>query len=199
LEVVFGFRLRDYENYDFDTELNPEKDNNIASALSGKVLILNQSYEPISICSPKKAFVLIFLSKAELIAEKSGRRIHTISSQFPFPSIIKLTTYIKVPFKSVDLSRKNIIRRDGNRCQYCGKKSIEMTIDHILPKSRGGNDSWENLTTACVKCNNIKGNRTPEEAGMKLLSKPRKPNHLMFLKQHIGSIEDSWRPFLFMD
>lgn len=162
-------------------------------------MVLNQSYEPISICSARKAIVLLLLAKAELIAEKSGRKIHTIRTSYAFPSIIKLSSYIRIPFKNVELSRKNIIRRDSNKCQYCGRKSVEMTMDHIIPKSRGGLESWENLVTACVKCNNIKGNRTPEEAGMKLLSNPRKPNHIMFLKQHIGNIDQAWRPFLFMD
>ena len=91
------------------------------------------------------------------------------------------------------------MRRDDHKCQYCGKKNVEMTVDHIIPKSKGGADSWENLVTACVKCNNIKGNRTPEEIGMKLHSKPRKPNHILFLKLAIGAMEDDWRPFLFMD
>ena len=108
-------------------------------------------------------------------------------------------TYIKIPFKEVELTRKNIIKRDANKCQYCGKKSIELTIDHIIPKSRGGSDSWENLITACVRCNNRKGNQTPDEAGIRLLSRPRKPNHIIFLKQNIANLEESWRPFLFMD
>jgi len=166
---------------------------------NGKVLVLNQSYEPISICSPRKAIVLIFLSKAEIIAEYPNKKIRTINNSYTFPSVIKLKTYIKIPFKNVELSRKNIIKRDGNRCQYCGRKSLEMTVDHIIPKSRGGQETWENLTSACIKCNNIKGNRTPEEAGMKLLSKPRKPNHLTFLIQNIDNIDNSWKTFLFMD
>jgi 5-methylcytosine-specific restriction endonuclease McrA len=104
-----------------------------------------------------------------------------------------------MPYKRIDLSRKNILKRDNHRCQYCGKKTLDITIDHIMPKSRGGIDTWDNLVAACVRCNNRKGNRTPDEAGMKLLSKPRRPNHIMFLKQYIGRTEDSWRPFLFMD
>jgi 5-methylcytosine-specific restriction endonuclease McrA len=99
----------------------------------------------------------------------------------------------------IELSRKNIIRRDNYRCQYCGKKTSTLTIDHVIPKSRGGTDTWDNLVAACVKCNNKKGNRTPSEANMPLLKKPRKPNHIMFLKQFMGTIDDSWRPFLFMD
>lgn len=161
--------------------------------------MLNQSYEPISICSARKAIVLVLLSKADIVIERANRKIHSVNNSFPFPSVIKLMTYIKIPFKEVELTRKNIIKRDANKCQYCGKKSIELTIDHIIPKSRGGSDSWENLITACVRCNNRKGNQTPDEAGIRLLSRPRKPNHIIFLKQNIANLEESWRPFLFMD
>jgi 5-methylcytosine-specific restriction endonuclease McrA len=137
--------------------------------------------------------------KAEIVAERKNVFFSTVEKQFPVPSVIKLCNYIKIPFKSVELSRKNIIKRDNNKCQYCGKKSLGMTIDHIIPKSRGGDDTWENLITACLRCNNRKGNRTPDEAGMPLLSKPRKPNHITFLRQQIGLLDDSWKPFLFID
>lgn len=139
------------------------------------------------------------MMKAELVAEKKTRFIRTVSRSYPYPSVIKLLAYINIPYKKIDLSRKNILKRDNNRCQYCGKKAPDITLDHIIPRSRGGQDSWDNLVAACVRCNNRKGNRTPEEANMKLLSKPRRPNHIMFLKQYIGRAEENWRPFLFMD
>ncbi len=91
------------------------------------------------------------------------------------------------------------MKRDNYQCQYCGSRSIELTIDHIIPKSRGGDDSWDNLTTACIKCNNKKGNRTPEEAAMKLLNTPKKPNHILILRRTVYNIDDTWKPFLFMD
>lgn len=163
------------------------------------MLVLNQSYEPISICSIKKALGLVFLTKAELVENKNGHRIRTVNQSFPFPSVIRLSSYIRVPFKRIELSRKNIIRRDGYRCQYCGVKTHELTIDHVIPKSRGGTDSWENLVSACKICNNKKGNRTPEEAGMPLIAKPRKPNHILFLKHFVDKIDDEWKPFMFMD
>ncbi|MGE5480430.1 MAG: HNH endonuclease [Chloroflexota bacterium] len=167
--------------------------------LSSKALVLNQSYEPISVCSPRKAFILILLMKAELVAERRGQSIRSVSQSFPLPSIIRLTAFSKVPKRKIELSRKNIIKRDDFRCQYCGKKSPQLTVDHIIPKSRGGIDSWENLVAACIKCNNKKGSRTLEEAGLKLLSKPKAPHYIMFLKQCIGNAEESWKPFLFMD
>jgi len=143
--------------------------------------------------------LLLILTKAELVAKKDGRVIRSPRQVFPHPSVIRISRYVRVPYRMIDLSRKNLQRRDNFCCQYCGKKTHTLTIDHVIPKSRGGSDTWDNLVTACVKCNNKKGNRTPEEARMPLKKIPRKPNHIMFLKQHMGTMEKSWRPFLFMD
>lgn len=167
--------------------------------LSGRVLVLNQGYEPISICSVKKALLLLLLDKAELVEARNGSVIRTVQRVYPFPSVIRLQSYIRVPYKKVELSRRNILRRDGFACQYCGTRSAPLTIDHVIPRSRGGTDTWENLVTACIPCNNRKGNRTPEEAGMRLRSIPRKPNHIIFLRNFSGSIEEEWRPYLFAD
>ncbi|MCS7000627.1 MAG: HNH endonuclease [Bacteroidota bacterium] len=164
---------------------------------SGRVLVLNQSYEPILICSVKKALLLLFLNKAELVESRNGAVIRSVRAAYPFPSVIRLHAYIHLPYKKVELSRRNILRRDGFACQYCGTRSAPLTIDHVIPRSRGGNDTWENLVTACIPCNNRKGNRTPEEAGMRLRSVPRKPNHIVFLRNFMGTIEQEWRPYLF--
>ncbi len=180
-------------------QLSKNRASHRGGSMNAKVLVLNQSYEPISICSVKKAFLLVFLTKAEVIASKNDRTLRTVSVQYSCPSIIRLSNYVRVTFRRVELSRKNILRRDSGRCQYCGKTNPPLTIDHIIPKSRGGEDTWENLITACMKCNNRKGNRTPEEASMPLMSTPKKPSHVTFLKQIVGRVEDSWRPYLFMD
>lgn len=158
---------------------------------------MNQSYEPLSTCSARKALTLIFLTKADIIETRKDKSIKTISTIYPFPSVIKLNSYKRVPYRNIELSRKNILQRDNYFCQYCGSKNLALTIDHILPKSRGGEDTWENLVTACFKCNNLKGNRTPQEAGFKLASKPIKPNYFMFLNKSINKLEDSWKQFLF--
>ena len=160
---------------------------------------MNQSYEPISLCSPKKALILIFLMKAEPVINSENQFVRSPSMSYPLPSVIKLITYVRIPYRQVELSRSNIIKRDGHTCQYCGTKKSPLTIDHILPKSRKGADTWENLTTACVKCNNKKGNRTPNEAGMKLLSEPKRPNRIIFFKQSVGTVDSQWKQFLFMD
>jgi len=134
-----------------------------------------------------------------MVEQRNALAIRTVRQSFPFPSVIRLSAYLRVPFRKIELSRKNILRRDGFNCVYCGSHHSPLTVDHIIPRSRGGSDSWENLACACVKCNNRKGSRTPEEANMKLMIQPRRPHHVMFLKHYVGKVEDSWRPYLFMD
>ncbi len=165
--------------------------------LNSHVLVLNQSFQPMSITNARKAIVLIFLGKAEIV-EKDGEFIHSVNDRFPLPSIVRLTRYINVPQKRVMLTRKNIIKRDNHQCQYCGKRSVSLTLDHVIPRVRGGKDTWENLVCACVKCNNKKGNRTPEDVGLKLLKKPKKPNHIFFIRYSVGVVDTRWKPYLYM-
>ncbi len=139
------------------------------------------------------------MGKAELIEVKNGKVIRSASAQYPFPSIVRLGIYIRVPYKKIILSRKNILRRDGHKCQYCGASSGTLTIDHIIPRSQGGEESWENLVTACVNCNNKKDDRPLEVTSMKLLKKPIRPNHITFIKHSINKIEESWKPYLFLN
>lgn len=163
------------------------------------MLVLNQNYEPLSVCNVKKAVVLLYLGKAELIAALDGRHLHSVSMTMPFPSIVRLSVYVRVPFKKIVLSRKNILRRDSHRCQYCGRSDVPLTVDHVVPKARGGEDAWENLVCACVRCNNKKGDRTPSEAQMPLVRRPIRPNHVMFIRDFVGSVDDRWKPYLFMN
>lgn len=152
-----------------------------------------------SVCNVKKAIILLYLGKAELIEAYDGKRIRAVSMSMPFPSIVRLGVYIHVPYKKIILSRKNILRRDGHRCQYCGRSDVSLTVDHIIPKARSGEETWENLVTACVACNNRKGDRTPEEAHLKLLRKPLRPNHVMFIRHFVSNIDERWKPYLFMN
>ena len=135
---------------------------------------MNQNYEPITICNVKRAIVLTFLGKAEIVYTQFGKRVQTVYKNFDCPSIVRLSLFVRVPYKKIIFSRKNILRRDSHKCLYCGS-TINLTVDHVIPKSRGGEDCWENLVTACVKCNNKKGSRTPEEARMTLKHTPK--NH----------------------
>ena len=152
-----------------------------------------------SVCNVKKAIILLYLGKAELIDVYNGKQLHSVSLTMPFPSIVRLSVYIHIPYKKIILSRKNILRRDGHRCQYCARTDITLTVDHLLPKSRLGEETWENLVTACVDCNNRKGDRTPDEARMKLIRRPMKPNHVTFIRHFVGTIDESWKPYLFMN
>lgn len=165
--------------------------------LNRRVLVLNQSYEPMSVCNAQRAVSLLLARKAELIEAASGLMIRAEKAHYPMPSVIRLWQYISMPYRNVELSRRNILRRDGHRCQYCGTNKPPLTLDHVMPKSRGGAESWENLVTACVRCNNKKGNRTPEEAGMKLSRPLHKPSHVFFIRDLDPSGTFAWNPYLF--
>ena len=166
--------------------------------MNAKVLILNQNYEPMSIINVRKAIVLLYLGKAELIEANDALRVRSVSMTMPFPSILRLGVYVRVPYKKIILSRKNILRRDAHKCQYCGRSDLTLTVDHVHPVSRGGEETWENLVCACVRCNNRKGDRTPDEATMPLRRRPMRPNHVTFIRHFVGSLDDRWKPYLFM-
>jgi len=159
------------------------------------VLLLNQDYSPISLCNTERAFILVYLNKAELIAEDTSQQLRSVSQSFSSPTIVRLMQYARTPFRHVQLNKYNIFRRDNHTCQYCGSKN-QLTLDHIIPKSRGGDSSWLNLITACTSCNNKKGNKTPKEANMKLLTQPHKPSYFLFLKELSGKFIADWEPYL---
>ena len=167
--------------------------------LNRNVLVLNQNYEPLSVCSVKRAVILIYLGKAEIIEKHDGQVIRSVSVSIPLPSVVRLGFYIQVRHKRILLTRKNVIKRDGHRCQYCGDTRSPMTVDHVIPKIYGGKDAWENLVCACIKCNNVKGNRTPEQANFNLLRQPRRPTHITFIQQFIGISDKRWKQYLFLD
>jgi 5-methylcytosine-specific restriction endonuclease McrA len=168
------------------------------SLLNRAVLVLNSSYAPMTITTSKRAICLFFLDKVDVI-ETYTDLIHSPSKILPLPSIVKLKDYINYNSMNVVLSRKNILLRDKHQCQYCANKSNPLTIDHIIPKERGGSESWDNLVTACQKCNRKKGNRTPEEANMPLLKYPQKPNRIHYFQHFIQESQSSWKPYLFLE
>ena len=143
----------------------------------GKVLVLNASYEPLNICHWKRAVVLIFKGKAEQV-EHNGKVIYP---NFRFPSVIRLRKYVKIPYKEIPLTRRNLMYRDHFSCQYCGVKTTDLTVDHVIPRSKGGTDTWDNVVASCQRCNVKKGNRTSKESGMHTLKTPRAPiGHVHF-------------------
>jgi len=133
-----------------------------------------------------------------LVLQDKRKQLRTVNSSYPWPSIIRLSQFISLPYKKVVLTRKNILRRDSFKCGYCGRSDLPLTVDHIIPKAQGGGDTWENLICACTACNNKKGDRTPEQANMKLLCKPFKPSHIMFIKHVVGKLDENWKPYLYL-
>ncbi len=160
-----------------------------------KVLVLNQDFSPISICTVQRAFILNYLKKTELVKSANGHRLRSIDQSFPMPAVIRLMRYVHIPYKGVSLTRQNIFKRDNFNCQYCGT-SRDLTLDHVIPKSKGGRSSWDNLITACRRCNTRKGDYTPDQAGFRLKTKPFKPTYLMFLREFSGYHCEEWLPYL---
>ena len=169
----------------------------VQKMITEHVLILNQNYEPLSVCTARRAVVLVFLGKAEIV-DSYPNPIRTVFMVFDRPAIVRLMTYIRPPNKGIMLSRKNILKRDGHQCQYCGTTRGPLTVDHIIPKYRGGEDSWENMVCACQKCNNKKGDRMLDHVNMDLMKKPRSPTRIHFIRDFIGIGHHSWRPYLFL-
>lgn len=202
-----------------------------AGALQSNVLALNRNFLAVHVISVKRAFCLLFKELAEVIHVEEGKYcsydfdgwrelcdlkiamgeradyedwIRAVNFEIQVPRVIRLLTYERLPRNTVKFNRRNIFLRDGHRCQYCGKRysSPRLSLDHVLPKSRGGEDTWENIVCACLKCNVDKGGRTPAEAGMKLLQKPVKPRRSPLLSRQLSlSKYECWRNFIphFMD
>ena len=160
------------------------------------VLVLNANFEPLNICNTRRAIGLMMTSKAMLILNGRGY-IRTVSQKYPRPSVIRLERMIKRPRIRVKLSKREVLRRDNYTCQYCGKKVPHLTIDHIIPRSRGGEYKWSNLVAACPSCNHRKGGRTLEQAHMHLLRNPSEPpsSAAYIFARHLTYNED-WIPFI---
>jgi len=196
----------------------------VASALDSHVLVLNKHYAAVRVVSAKRAFCMLYREIAEIISvedqsyqsydfdswrEISEYRavyerehhewIRCVKFELAVPRIIRLLFYDRIPKRAVKLNRRNIFARDRSRCQYCGKKfpTSELSLDHVIPRSRGGEVSWSNIVCACVKCNVRKGGRTPKEAHMKLISEPVKPKRSPVITLRLSSQKyASWRQFL---
>jgi 5-methylcytosine-specific restriction endonuclease McrA len=147
------------------------------------------------VCSVERAFVMVYLNKSEMVRSANGHKLRTVSHAYPMPSVIRLNRYVNAPYKGVTLTRQNVFKRDNFECQYCGAKR-DLSLDHVIPSSRGGAHAWHNLVTACKKCNARKGDYTPEEAGMPLKRKPFKPSYALFLRDTTDSNFNEWDEFL---
>lgn len=166
-------------------------------------LVLNATYEPLRIIPWRRAVRLLLQNKVEVLAEYD-LVIRSVSFSLRLPSVLRLNHYVKVKrwHNQVKFTRANLYARDRYRCQYCGRRfsNGELTYDHVIPVSHGGPKTWENIVTCCISCNRRKGDRTPEEAGLKLLQKPKAPSgfpHKLQFYFHQGEAPDSWKNYIF--
>ena len=160
------------------------------------VLVLNASYEPLNVTTVRRAHVLVFKGKAEVI-EKLERPLHSASDTYPWPHVIRLVTYVRVPHAiQRKISRRALFARDGWKCVYCGTTSGRLTLDHVVPRSRGGDSVWENVVSSCAPCNLRKGNRLLHEVAMELRLQPKPPAPVLFIRLAAPKIPDGWRPYL---
>ena len=161
------------------------------------VLVLNQNYEPLNVCNARRAFVLVDRGKAEILEHAEGVIRSTVAS-FPRPSVIRLIYMIRRPRPQMRLTRREVFVRDRYTCQYCGIQPgpEELTVDHVVPRSRGGVSSWENCVLACVECNKRKADRSPLQAGLKLRKAPKKPSWKSLVQVPTRDRRESWEKFL---
>ena len=159
------------------------------------VLVLNLNYVPINVCTVRRAVILVGKGKAELLENHRGQ-LRTVDAVIEAPSIIRLVYLVKRPFLPRRLSKKEVFLRDRFTCQYCGKKSQDLTLDHVVPRRQNGSHSWNNVVAACTRCNLRKAGRTPVEASMRLGREPRVPDPNPYLILQNRSILEEWRPYI---
>lgn len=161
-----------------------------------RTLVLNAGYEPIAVVSDRRALVLVLGGKAALLEADDAEPLRSTNAEFSRPRVILLKRYVRIPMaRRMPVSRKGVLRRDDNCCAYCGR--FANTIDHVQPRSRGGRDSWENLVACCLRCNNVKGDRTPEEMGWTLLRRPTAPvSHGWQVRGVDRDVSEEWAPYL---
>lgn len=166
--------------------------------MSKKTLVIDTSYIARSIVTTERAFVISYKGNADIIEEyDESFKLVNPHLDIKKPSIIKVRSYVDAPFQKVALTRENVFRRDGYECVYCGSDNKRtLTIDHVVPQSKGGSNTWENLVTACKSCNHEKSDLTLKEFGKKI-PQPKRPHYLMLVKQ-MGEIPKEWKPYLFL-
>ncbi|MFQ5693845.1 MAG: HNH endonuclease [Nitrospinota bacterium] len=164
------------------------------------VLVLNRSYEPLQVCSGRRAVTMVLCGRAEMV-EEDGYLVRSYNLSLQLPSVIRIHRFVRIPRRGeISFSKRNVLRRDNHTCQYCGHHGKGLTIDHVIPRSQGGDTQWENVVAACQPCNSRKGNRTLEEAGMSLLRPPRRPYFLFhhFVANSVqASTLESWKKYMF--
>src|SRR5688572_27337508 len=167
------------------------------SAPGGRVLVLNASYEPINVCTMRRAAVLVLKERAEVIEKRDGV-LHSERLELERPCVIRLIRYVRVPrdVHRRKITRRAVLARDSYTCQYCGRESAGLTVDHVIPRSRGGTSGWDNIVAACAPCNRRKGNRLPTEASMPLRKHPKPPGPTVFIRIASPRVPDAWEQYL---
>jgi 5-methylcytosine-specific restriction endonuclease McrA len=168
-----------------------------ATGSGGRVLVLNATYEPINVCTVRRATVLLLKDRAEIV-ERGRSALHSESVTVPRPIVIRLVTYVRIPRDAHrrKITRRAVFARDRWTCQYCGGVRGTLTVDHVIPRSKGGPSSWENIVTCCAPCNRRKGDKLPKKAGMALLTDPRPPHPQVFVHVASSSIHPAWEQYL---
>ena len=167
------------------------------SSPPGRVLVLNASYEPINVCTVRRATVLLLKSRAEVL-EQAERALHSERLTLQRPLVIRLVNYVRIPhdIHRRKITRKAVLARDAWTCQYCGSQRSGLTVDHVIPRSRGGQSVWENIVASCAPCNRRKGNRLPREIEMHPRTTPRAPGPTVFIRVAAPRVPASWEPYL---
>jgi 5-methylcytosine-specific restriction endonuclease McrA len=165
----------------------------------GRVLVLNATYEPINVCTVRRATVLVLKSKAEIV-EHGDDRLRSERMALDRPVVIRLITYVRVPrdVHRRKITRKAVLARDSWTCQYCGQRKPGLTVDHVIPRSRGGTSAWDNIVASCAACNRRKGNHLPREVEMHPRRRPKAPGPTVFIQIASPRIPESWEPYLVM-
>ena len=179
-----------------------EADGEVAVAVArrltrGRVLVLNASYEPLNVCTVRRALVLILKEKAEVL-ERGDGVLRSETMRIDRPEVIRLITFVRVPrdIHRRRITRKAVLARDGWTCQYCGSSKPSLTVDHVIPRSRGGESVWENIVASCAPCNRKKGNRLPQEVRMHPRSRPRPPGPTVFIRSAAPRTPSAWERYL---
>ncbi|HZP96567.1 MAG TPA: HNH endonuclease [Candidatus Limnocylindria bacterium] len=170
------------------------------AVIDANVLVLNLDYQPLNVCNVRRAVVLLAKEKATVI-EQNGHIVTSERLSFPSPSVIRLAYHVKRPRPVVKLTRKEVLQRDDHTCQYCGKRMNDLTLDHVMPRHRGGQHTWENVVAACRSCNHKKGGRTLAESKMQLLRPPRRPpaTATYLYSSYVRGGERNWAKFIGLD
>lgn len=172
-------------------------DSSSDSVAKGRVLVLNATYEPLNVCTVRRALVLLLKGKAEVLEIGKGL-LRSETMELSMPDVIRLVSYVRVP-RDVHrrrITRRAVLARDNWTCQYCGDSRSKLTVDHVLPKSRGGDSDWDNIVASCAPCNRRKGSRLPREAGMHPQKAPRAPAPTIFIKIASPRVPRTWQQYL---